>query len=105
MASAVSVSGEEDREQIQCGDTETTDHEQGQQSPYLALQTYKAREGQGIIFNMFWFPFIYVCFILVNRLVGVIQQWITLCSLYMNNMLERQFSDNVSKMLKCPKKL
>lgn len=27
MASAVSVSGEEDREQIQCGDTETTDHE------------------------------------------------------------------------------
>lgn len=43
----VPVSGEEDRQPIQCGDIEAFDHEQSQQSAALPLPTHTAREGQG----------------------------------------------------------
>lgn len=43
----VQVSGEEDRQPIQCGDIEAFDHEQSQQSAPLPLATHTAREGQG----------------------------------------------------------
>lgn len=71
----VPVSREEDREQVQCGDIEAFDHEQGQQGAAFALSTHTAHEDQGsrhFIMFMSWISLL-VCFPILNYCVGAVQ--------------------------------